>query len=377
MKCPNCGAENGEKAQFCQLCFTKLASSKNSAAVDVGVDPEENMEEKGELTITGPIPSEDKFKPLGFDEFIGQEHVKKIVLRELEICHKYQKPFPHTLVMGHAGLGKSTLVSLIAKNLDTKVYSFTAPIKEKVWQTVMIDTGYEYMNGFTTPQIIYLDEIHLQEGKQEFMYTCLQDGIMYYEGCPYTTPPFTLMGATTDEGELSEPFLQRFELQLILRPYSIDDLTKIVNQSLKKIQNIYQHEAIIREEAEEMLVKLSWGTPRLLNHYLGHAFKIILLQDSNEITMEVFEEVIRQFQLTSEGLTRKDLAYLDVLNRVFKRKPRGAASVAAVLRENPKTLTKYIEPKLLQLELIVATPRGRQITEKGIEYLERWSELSE
>mgnify|MGYP000529111208 CR=1 FL=1 len=321
------------------------------------------------------IPTENMLAPRGFDEFIGQEDAKRAIRTELEIAIKYDKPFPHTLMLGYAGLGKSTLVSLIAQNLGTKTYSLTAPVKENVWFDITGQMDNDNYNGLTTPQIIYLDEIHLQEGKQEFMYTCLQDLIIYHRGEPLKVPPFTLMGATTDEGELSAPFLQRFEFQIFLHPYSIDELSIIANQSLGRLKILYNTDITIGDGVAGKMAGMSWGTPRLVNKYLKQAFKIALFKKEDVITTDIFNEVLARFCLTPEGINKKELTYLDILYRIFNGEPKGLATIASVLQENSKTVMKYIEPHLIRNELIMATPRGRQITDKGVEYIEKYEHM--
>jgi len=347
----------------------------NDVNINVNINAEDNS--CVPTASNAGIPTGNILAPDGFKEFIGQEDAVKAIQTELGLAKEYNRPFPHTLMLGYPGLGKSTLVSLIAKSLCTKTYSFTAPIKEKMWRETMTEMDDDNYNGLTTPQIIYLDEIHLQEGKQEFMYTCLQDNIMYNDGSPYTVSPFTLMGATTDEGQLSAPFLQRFELQIFLHPYSIRDLSVIALQSLNKLKTSYNKDISIDEDIVIRIANMSWGTPRLVNKYLKQAYKIALSQKEDVITTETFNEILKRFCLTPEGINKKELTYLDILYDTFECKAKGLATVASVMQENSKTVMKYIEPHLIRMKLVIPTPRGRKITEKGVEYIEKYKTMIE
>lgn len=296
-----------------------------------------NVEKKEEPKIVGA------YRPEKLKDFIGQEKVKKILAKYINRVKELNRQFPHTIFLGNAGLGKTTLARILAKELN---YNFTEILASKLTKEDLIVELVE-KGG-----LLFLDEIHsLPRNLAEIFYPLMED--FKYEN--KFINPFTLVGATTELGEIikdKKPFLDRFKLLLELENYSIEDLKKIAE---KYILNTYGEEFLNKEILEE-IARNSRNVPRNVIRLCENS---VMFNASSEKDMR---EVLTNFNIIKNGFTVKDLQVLRILNSTQVLGAQGLASTLGITFSN---YLYFIEPYLLGNGLIARTPKGRMITDKG------------
>lgn len=308
--------------------------------------PEEPEVEIEEVPDTVPETNSPLYRPLSFNDYIGQDKSKNILKSFIKGTKKFDKTFPHTIIYGNAGCGKTTLARIIANELkigwiellaqDIGVDEFLSAIRE-------VDGG-----------IIFLDEVHrMKRDTVEQLYSLMED--FMWNGQPVT--PFTLIGATTEIGEIIKtrrPFYDRHKIIIELEDYTTDDMYKIID---KYIDKTYPDEP----KAKAKLLTIAENsryTPR----------KSIRLADYLYYSDLTMDEVLRNNNIIEKGYMVKDLKVLDYLKKVGH--PVGVDCLALYLDVPTVTYNYEVEPYLIKMGAISRTPRGRTITEKGKKILE-------
>lgn len=300
-------------------------------------------------------------RPVTFDNYIGQEKMKRRLSISIDASRKKGSPLDHLLFYGPPGLGKTTIANIIANEMGVNIKSQSAPSIEKVRDLVTLLVTLEEND------ILFIDEIHrMNTYIEETLYSAMEDFFIEIiaelenEKKPIriNLPKFTLIGATTKPGSISSPLRDRFGMQEKLEFYTIKELSIIANQYAEKLD--FQ----ISDVACNEIAKRARGTPRIAiknlkrlhDYYLSVGFD---LESKKEIT----DAIIFMTGVTEEGFYEKDLEYLTLL---AKNGPMGIKNIASMLSEDPSNIEDFIEPHLLQSGLIMKSSRGRHLTDDGI-----------
>lgn len=302
-------------------------------------------------------PKEDKLRPAKLDEFLGQASVVRQLHLTIESARLRHKTPGHMLMTGPGGLGKTTLALMIANEMHAPLIATTAPTLGQEPLTRML-------SGMEENTVFFVDEIHrMSKRTEELLYGAMEDG---WIDC--VTPlgferrkvqPFTLVGATTLPGKLSDSFKDRFGLVVRLEFYDVDSLTKIVQRSAGVLG------ALVTPEAAEEIAVRSRGIPRIANSLLARLRDYAEVHSEGGITAEVAADAFTLFDVDELGLERLDREVLVALVQRFRGGPIGLSNLATTVGEDEGTLADDVEPYLVRLGLISRTPRGRVVTEDG------------
>lgn len=292
-----------------------------------------------------------KFTPKIWDEYIGQSHAKKIIQAFIQGTNKINTAFPHLILDGSAGFGKTTLVYLLKNYLQAEMIEHIASELTNIEQLVPI---LDKINSSTSKKIIlFIDEVHnLSPQLIEILYPILQEGKIDGK----LIKPFTFIGATTEKGQLIskwKPFIDRMKIHITLQNYNLEEIKTIIKQYKDKVFS----DVKISPDIYTILAKNSRLTPRKANRLIE---SFIYIGDINK-TLEVYDIVDKE-----RGLTGTDIKILEYLNDNDKVGMQGLCSYLDTSQAN--YLFQY-EPYLIQLGLILRTPRGRAISAKGTELL--------
>jgi len=302
-----------------------------------------------------------ELRPKSWDQYVGQERIKKNLQILIAAAQKRNEPPEHLLFYGPPGLGKTTIAHLIAHELDSQMKSTSGPAIEKVGDLASILTNLE------PGDVLFIDEIHrLNKMIEEVLYPAMESGVLDIiigKGPSARTiqlelPPFTLIAATTRIALLSAPLRSRFSGGIHrLEMYSADEIIKISKRSAE-ILNIGN----IDDPALAEIAKRARSTPRTANYFLKRIRDFAQVHE-RDIDQKLVQEALELLGIDERGLTQADRMYLDVLKNKFSGGPTGIKTLAAALSEDEATLEDVIEPYLLQQGIIEKTVRGRMVVE--------------
>lgn len=314
------------------------------------------------------IPDEmaNTIRPRTLGDFVGHEALKQNLSVFVTAARGRGEAMDHVLLYGPPGLGKTTLAHVIANELGTNFRATSAPMLSKQGDLAAILTALEPMD------VLFIDEIHrLSTAIEEVLYSAMEDfklDIMLGEGATAKSvridlPPFTLVGATTRTGLLSNPLRDRFGIDLRLSFYSVDDLTKIIMRSAKILGTN------IDADGAKMLAASSRGTPRIANRLLKRARDFAAAGGKDFIDVDTIKTTLSQLHIDTVGLDEIDREYLTAIITNYAGGPVGIDNLSASLAEPVDTIEDVIEPYLMQLGFMQRTPRGRIITDAGYKHL--------
>jgi len=313
-------------------------------------------------TIGKEILSEPALRPSSLDEFIGQNKVKESLKISIESAIRRKEPLDHLLIHGPPGLGKTTLASLLAKEMGVGFRATSGPILEKPADLVGPLSNQE------EGDILFIDEIHrLRPVMEEYLYPAMEDfrvEIRLADGPKAQTmtmdiEKFTLVGATTRFGLLTSPMRSRFGIIQRVNFYPSEELTEIIVRSAM-IMNV---ECSL--EGAEILAKRSRGTPRIANRLLRRVRDFALVRANGSITKKVAEDALCMLEVDEYGLDEMDDRVLRAIIEKFNGGPVGAQTLAVAISEDLSTLTDVYEPFLIQEGFLMRTPRGRLATTRA------------
>ena len=314
------------------------------------------------------IPDElaTSIRPKTLDDFIGHESLKQNLSVFIAGAKSRGEAMDHVLLYGPPGLGKTTLAHIVANELGTNFRATAAPMLTKQGDLAAILTGLEPMD------VLFIDEIHrLPTAIEEVLYSAMEDfklDIMLGEGPSAKSvridlPPFTLVGATTRTGLLSNPLRERFGIDLRLSFYPPADLAKIIMRSANILGTP------IDEAGAMMLARSARGTPRIANRLLKRARDFAAAMHVSKITVDTIKTTLFQLHIDESGLDAVDRDYMTTIINHYAGGPVGIDNLAAALSEPADTIEDVIEPYLMQLGFIQRTPRGRIVTDMGYKHL--------
>lgn len=312
--------------------------------------------------INSPV----NLRPASLDDFVGQREVCENLKIFIEAAKMRREALDHVLLFGPPGLGKTTLASIVAKELGVNFKATSAPMISKSGDLAAILTNLE------ANDVLFIDEIHrLNPAIEEVLYSAMEDfqlDLIIGEGpsarsVKIDLQPFTLVGATTRSGLLSTPLRERFGIPLRLDFYSPDDLEKIVLRGARLL-NV----PMSREGAHEIACR-SRGTPRVAGRLLRRVRDFGAVAADGEIGEKTADMALKRLNVDKLGLDAFDKRYLACIAKNYGGGPVGADTLAAALSEERDTIEEVIEPFLLKLGFLQRTPRGRVISDLGCEYL--------
>ena len=307
-----------------------------------------------------------KLRPQRLEDFTGQ----KIVCENLKIfitaALARGEALDHVLLSGPPGLGKTTLAQIVAHELDVDFRSIAAPTITKIGDLAAILTTVQ------PNSVLFIDEIHrLLPTIEETLYSAMEDfqlDVLVGSGPAATTvrvplQPFTLIGATTRSGLLSQPLRDRFGIPLRLDFYDPAELKKIVVRGAG-ILNIG-----ITDDGAIEIAKRSRGTPRVAGRLLKRVRDFAVFEGKKEIDAALADRALQRLDVDKQGLDMMDRRYLTCIAQKYAGGPVGADTLAAALSEERDTIEEVIEPYLLQQGYIQRTPRGRMLSAMGFKHL--------
>lgn len=305
-------------------------------------------------------------RPRSLSDFIGHESLKQNLSVFVSGARNRGEAMDHVLLYGPPGLGKTTLAHIVANELGTNFRATAAPMLTKQGDLAAILTSLEPMD------VLFIDEIHrLPTAIEEVLYSAMEDfklDIMLGEGPSAKSvridlPPFTLVGATTRTGLLSNPLRDRFGIDLRLTFYSPDDLAKIIQRSANILGTPIDTDGAL------MLARSARGTPRIANRLLKRARDFAGALSKNQITADIIKTTLFQLHIDACGLDEIDREYMNTIIKHYAGGPVGIENLSAALSEPADTIEDVIEPYLMQLGFIQRTPRGRIVTDAGYKHL--------
>lgn len=295
-------------------------------------------------------------RPQTWDEYAGQEKIKKNLQIILGAAKKRSQAPDHLLFYGASGTGKTSLSYLVAKEINVNIRVTAGPVIERAGDLAAILTNLE------PNSILFIDEIHrLNRIAEEYLYPAMEDfklNIILGKGPMARTmeldlPRFTLIGATTRPAALSAPLRNRFGASFQLNYYEHQDIEKIINRSSR----ILEVKAL--PEAIQIIAQRSRFTPRVANRLLKRVRDVADMEGRGIITKEIAEKTFKMLEIDSLGLTNSDVRILKTIINKFGGGPVGLQALSAAAAEEQDTILDVYEPYLMRLGMIERTSRGR------------------
>ena len=301
------------------------------------------------------------YRPKYFSDFIGKDNLKQNLKVYIDSCIKQNKTLDHVLLHGIPGIGKTSLATVIANELNTKIHYLQGPSIRQISDVLDITMSIK------ENEVVFIDEVHNVDPKcMELIYSMMEDFVIDIKlgkslNSQYTRfniPKFTLIVSTNYLSKLPEPFIERFGIKFFIDNYSEYEILEILERINSNLSNKLDKKEII------LLSKHSKGIPRIaINLYKRFLdFKLVSnIQDPYKI--------LKTIGIFSDGLEQQDISYLRILNE--HSKPIGLRSLSQTLDLDYRTIELKIEPYLLKKNYIIKTKTGRFITNKGKEVLDK------
>ncbi len=310
------------------------------------------------------VSYEATLRPSSWDEYIGQEKIKKNLKVFIEASKKREEALDHILFFGPPGLGKTTIANIISAEMGASIKTTAAPMIEKAGDLAALLTNIE------EGDILFIDEIHrMSPAIEEILYPAMEDfrlDIIIGSGPAAQTvkidlPRFTLIGATTRAGMLSNPLRERFGMHFRMQFYTPDELARIVAQAAQKLEKPAQIPAATE------IARRSRGTPRIALRLLKRVRDFSEVANEAEVTLQRARYALDELGVNSLGFDEQDIQLLELLVSA-KNKPMGLSTIGAALSEDEGTIEDVLEPYLIANGYIERTARGRIATQKSYEH---------
>ncbi|MEM9469956.1 MAG: Holliday junction branch migration DNA helicase RuvB [Pseudomonadota bacterium] len=309
---------------------------------------------------------ENPLRPNQLSEFIGQEALRENLKVYIEAAKSRGDAMDHVLLFGPPGLGKTTLAQIIAKEMGVGFRATSGPVISKAGDLAAILTNLQ------PHDLLFIDEIHrLSTAVEEILYPAMEDrklDLIIGEGpaarsVQIDLPPFTLIGATTRSGLLTNPLRDRFGIPLRLEFYTDQELGDIVARSGRLL------DMNLTQDGAAEIAKRSRGTPRIAGRLTRRVRDFAQVSAANTIDKAIADMAMSRMDVDAQGLDSMDHRYMRCIIENYGGGPVGVETIAAVLSEQRDVIEDVIEPYLVQQGFIQRTPRGRCMSEKGYKYL--------
>ncbi|MDP3052712.1 MAG: Holliday junction branch migration DNA helicase RuvB [bacterium] len=304
-------------------------------------------------------------RPTSWSDYVGQENVKKNLKMIMDAARKRGEVCDHLLFYGQAGLGKTTLANLLAKEMGTNIKTTTGPALEKAGDLVAILTNLE------PNDILFIDEIHrVNKLIEEIFYPAMESRKIHLiigkgpsaRSFSLDLPPFTLVGATVRVSLLSNPFRSRFGATFKLDYYNLENVEKILQRSARLLG------VELDTPALKILARASRFTPRVANRLLKRARDFTEVYSHGKIDEEVAVKTLAMLEIDEMGLEAYDRRLINTIIEKFNGGPVGLKNLAASLSEDEGSIEEVYEPYLMTLGFLSRTSAGRVATQAAYEY---------
>ena len=308
---------------------------------------------------------ENSLRPTSFDEYIGQEKVKESLSVYIKAAKSRKESLDHVLLYGPPGLGKTTLSHIIANELGSQFKVTSGPAIEHAADLAAI------LTNLNQNDVLFIDEIHrLNKTVEEILYPAMEDFALDFivgkgpsaRNMRLKIKPFTLIGATTRAGMLTNPLRDRFGVICRLELYNTDELAIIINRSASILGVNIDNDAAIE------IAKRSRGTPRIANRLLKRVRDYAQVIGQGKVTKDLANKTLQIMEIDELGLDTIDRKILNSIISKFGGGPVGLDTLAATISEDATTIEDVYEPYLLQLGFISRTPRGRVALEPAYKH---------